>query len=70
MIKIIRILFGYRYVLNIRSNEIHDYRNLTKNCHYDLMVDKKFLTTKSMIKIIKNNPVNGCRWCMKKYDKG
>ena len=58
----------YEYVLNQKSGEVHDYKNLTTNCHYDKIVDKKFLTEKKMKKLMQGSFVNGCRWCMKEYD--
>ena len=66
--KFLRLLFGYRYIYNQKSGEIHDYKNLTKNCHYGLIINKRFITEKSMKKLMQSTIANGCRWCMKEYD--
>ena len=66
--KFLRLLFGYRYVYNQKSGELHDYKNLTPNCHFDKMVDKKFVTERGKIELLKGTFANGCRWCLKELD--
>ena len=62
--KFLRWLFGYRYVANMRSYEIHILNSTHPNCHLDLIANKRYLTKRGMRKYI-NQGFDGCRWCMK-----
>lgn len=65
-------LFGYRYLANRNTKEIHNLRYLHHNCHTKLISRKSrmYLTTKEKDELITSTEYNGCRWCMKKVDKG
>jgi len=65
----IRRFFGYRYLVNLGSMEIHDLKNNHRNCHIPLITKKRFITQKGLKKILLEG-FNGCRFCMKEYDKG
>ena len=69
-------IFGYTYLLNINTGEVHNLKNKTVSCRVHLMSkqNKKYLTRKQFKKImgttINKKLINGCRWCMTKYDLG
>jgi len=65
----IKIAIGYRYMVNLNSKEIHDLKNPHVNCKTDLIVNKKFITKKSL-NVYLQNGYNGCKWCLPEYDKG
>ena len=55
-------LFGYRYIANKRSKEIHDLQYLNYNCHNELIKSKtmtKVIRLKPYIKLI--NPMQKSR---------
>ncbi len=66
---------GRRYLLNKRTNELHDLDNETANCQIDeidtsnIEMFDTFLKAQIFI-AFHTNPVNGCYWCMKEHDKG
>lgn len=61
-------LFNYKYVANKRSKEIHDLSNSHVNCHISMIKNKKYLTYKGMKRYL-NKGYNGCRYCLKDFDK-
>lgn len=64
--------FGYTYLMNKRTEEVHDLNNIKLNCGCDKMSKKnKKYITKRMYKKLKSTPnskVNGCRHCMPNED--
>ena len=76
MSKRLRFLFGYKYLLNINTREIHSLKHTHINCCLPSISNehKKYLTEKGMLKLIKGQPdsgtfrYNGCYWCLKKYN--
>jgi hypothetical protein len=64
-----RRLFGYKYLLNLRSKEIHKLDSVGDNCLINLMSkkNKKFIGERKVAGYI-NNGYNGCRWCFKIAD--
>lgn len=62
-------LLGRRYVVNLRSKEIHDMKNEQTNCHLYLIANKEYISEDEYKEYIKNG-YNGCRWCNKQDDKG
>lgn len=66
----IKLRLGYIYMVNMgASKEVH---NLTKehvNCHINDMTNYKQIRQKDLYKYI-GKGWNGCRWCLKKFDKG
>lgn len=67
----LRKLIGHHYLLNMRSAEVHDLKNLKKNCKRHLIADanEKYLSEKDLDKLRARDQVNGCRWCMPHLDK-
>lgn len=65
----IKKLFGYCYIVNLNTLEIHDSNNPHPNCKTNLMTNKKMINKKQLNKYLADGS-NGCRWCMPKYDKG
>ena len=68
--KFIEWLFGLRYVLNERTNEIHDLKKPHKNCHINLMTRVWYITGRKARRLVKAGKANGCRFCLKKWDTG
>jgi hypothetical protein len=75
-IESIYVFFGYAYLLNTNSMEVHYLPDKTKHCWLNLMnpTNKVYLTEKQFLKYLKDGfngkPINGCRWCLKEYDNG
>lgn len=69
--KWLMILFGYRYLVNTHTREVHDLKKETSMCRINLMSrsNKVYVTRKQLINM-KNlrDKVNGCRWCMSSTD--
>ena len=65
-------LFGLTYLVNEHTKEIHNLENEKKNCSIGMIAkhNKRHITRTKAIKLILNGKYNGCRWCLKKYDKG
>ena len=66
-------LFGYKYLLNLNTLEIHSLKLKTKACRIDMMADhnKKYLTAKQKNKLLEGNTLhNGCKYCMSEIDEG
>jgi hypothetical protein len=62
------------YVLNRRTGETHDFRTMTKRCGKMNPENMKFISYRKFKKL-KGTPynskvVNGCKWCLEKYDLG
>lgn len=64
--------FGYTYLMNKRSGEVHDLKNIKLNCGCDKMSkkNKKYITERKFkkLKSLQDSKVNGCRHCMPKED--
>ena len=39
----IKKFFGFKYLVNLNTKEIHDLNNNHKNCHVDLIKNTKFI---------------------------
>jgi hypothetical protein len=64
-----QILFGYDYVANLRTKEIHKVDSGCK-CFKDFARhNQKYLTRNGMLRYMAKG-YNGCRWCMTEFDKG
>lgn len=63
-------LFGYKYVLNTRSREVHLLDSTNKACGIEKMADhnKMYISERKFQKMLKSGEVNGCRFCMKDKD--
>lgn len=64
----IKMLFGYSYVVNLNTWEIHNLKNTHENCKIELIVHKKMITKKQLHTYL-DDGYNGCRWCLKEYNK-
>ena len=74
------VFWGFPYLLNMRSLEVHDLRRQTKSCSIGMMArkNKRYLSQSqfevAVTKGVKINGTmrraNGCRWCLKKHDTG
>jgi hypothetical protein len=70
------IFWGFPYLLNMRSMEVHDLRKLTRSCSVDQMAgkNKRRLSQSGFEKVLTKGHngklANGCRWCLKKHDSG
>lgn len=66
------VFWGFGYLVNHRSREIHHISNRQKNCKLEFISDKnkEYVTKKKAILLIKKFNYNGCRWCWKIQDKG
>lgn len=69
-IKFIKWL-GYSYLMNTRSNEVHDTNNTRRGCKMSTIADKnkKYITEKKFLKLYDLDQADGCRWCMKQYNR-
>lgn len=71
-----RRLFGYNYLLNKSTGEVHLVANEKYQCGISRMgaKNKKFITKKKFNKIkfkyIDHKYINGCRFCNKTQDRG
>lgn len=67
-------LFGYDYLLNLNTGEVHNLNNKKFRCRIELIADKnkKFITknmfSKKINTTINGRSVNGCRFCNPKTD--
>lgn len=69
LIKVIRRFLGYKYILNVKSGEVHFEDSIKKNCGVDKMKDsnKKYITKRQYSNLkytyINKHVINGCRHC-------
>jgi len=66
------IFFGFGYLVNHLSKEIHRVSNKHENCHLDIISSKhsEYITRSMAEHLIRNRNYNGCRWCWKSQDNG
>ena len=66
------IFWGYGYLVNYNTKEIHRINNKHHNCKIETMSKKtsEHVTRRQAIKLIKKHGFNGCRWCWKNADLG
>lgn len=55
--------FGYEYVLNKKSGEIHNVKKLHKNCNFASLRHGKYISSKKVKKLTQNNTSKFCFWC-------
>lgn len=66
-----QIFWGYDYVANLRTKEIHKVDSGCRCLKDFARHNQQFLTRKQALKKLKGkSEFNGCRWCMKEFDKG
>lgn len=66
------LFFGFGYLVNHRSREIHRISNRKSNCKLEYISSKnsEYVTFKRAMYLIAKRGYNGCRWCWKVADKG
>jgi len=65
----LRIFFGYSYLVNTNTKEIHDLKTPHHNCHTELISKKnRFYATKKDVDDL-SSFYDACRWCMKEQSK-
>ena len=66
------LFWGMAYVVNLnpRSKEIHSLNSKHKSCQLDKIVQKKYVTRKKALKLIKEEGFNGCLFCWKETNNG
>lgn len=57
-------LLGRHYVLNEKTTEIHDVKNLHQNCKFSIMTNGRYVSKRHADNIIEKDHHNKCRWCM------
>lgn len=65
-------LFGRNVLINTRTDEAHDLRVDNKRCKRTSIKDenRKYVSKRKFKKLMKENKkLNGCNYCMPKYDK-
>ena len=67
----IMIFFGFPYLINVNTKEIHDLRRKTKQCLIPAMKRKNmaFASTKAVYYYLTNG-YNGCKYCLPKLNTG
>ena len=71
----IKEFFGFKYVYNTRSKQIHFVDNLQVSCHFNEMKNGVYCSKKKAIKLITKGDVDnikydGCVHCLKSLDNG
>lgn len=70
------VFFGFPYLLNANTGEVHYLPNKTKHCWINLMnqANKVYLSKKQFNSlngtVFNGVAINGCKWCLKKHDTG
>lgn len=62
--------WGFGYVVNQATKEIHKLEEKHTNCRLDLMRHKKYVTWRRALRLILKKGYNGCRYCFPAFDKG
>ena len=68
--KILEWLFGFHFVINRNTNEIHNLDYEHKNCRIGLMRNAKYISWRKAVRLMKGKKANGCRFCLRKWDTG
>ena len=61
--------WGFGYVVNENTGEIHRLKNKHTNCHHNIMTNKIFITKKSALKKLEGLH-DGCKYCWGEKDNG
>jgi len=64
--------WGFPFVLNIRSKEVHSLRSKHQNCGLNLMAKKNkvYLSGSHAMRLLDKKKVDGCRWCLSEKNTG
>ena len=69
LIESLRMFFGYRYIANKKTKEVHYIPNVKKSCGVHLMTNGKRLTRRGFYRHISKG-YDGCVHCLRGYNKG
>ena len=61
--------FGWRYIVNHNTKEIHRADSTDSRCRFHLMTKCERITKRKLKKLLERG-YNGCRWCLQEYDLG
>lgn len=69
----IKEFFGYKYVANTRSHQIHSVTNLQESCHFLSLKNGFYVTLKKALSLIQQGDeegekYDGCRHCWKQMN--
>jgi len=66
------MLFGFGYVVNHHTKEIHRLSEKHRNCKLEGMAkhNSEHITRRHALRLIKKYHYNGCRWCWGSQDNG
>ena len=70
IINFLRGIFGFTYLVNLGTKEIHDLSNGKTSCRTNSITKKKYVTKKRMLKMCASKKYNGCSKCNKQLDRG
>lgn len=67
----IKLRLGYRLLLNVHTNEVHDIKNDKKSCSIRYMSDKnkKLISGRKYRKLLANGEISNCNWCIGENSK-
>lgn len=57
------------YLVNLTSNEIHDLTHNHKNCRLKMITHYRLVNRKTSLELM-SGKYNGCKYCMKQFDRG
>lgn len=62
----IKEFFGYELILNKKSGQIHNIKNLHKNCNFVSLRSGIYISKRKALKLIERGEAQFCKWCNKK----
>jgi len=66
------IIFGFGYVVNHNTKEIHDLSSKKTHCQLHLMSrkNKMYVSLRKALRLVNSDEYNGCYWCWNEKDNG
>lgn len=65
----LRELFGFTYLVNLNTKEIHNLDCDNRKCRLKMITKKRYVTKKTMLKMCASEGYNGCSKCNKQLDR-
>ena len=65
----VNLFFGYGYVVNIGTGEIHRLKNKLTSCRIEMITKKIYVSKKIALQLFQKG-FNGCSKCFKTEDNG
>lgn len=59
----IKEFFGYEFILNKKSGQIHNVKNLHKNCNFVSLKNGTYISKRKASKLIERGEAQFCKWC-------